>query len=294
MRIAPTTLKDTYHLCSGERFEEQPAAATCSGVLIDKDLLITAGHCIETDRGMQDVLVRLRLRLRRGGQARRGERERCLWLPSPGVAHVHRDEDRLRHHTARSRALGPRSISGSPWGHGGDHSRRCHGLHQRAPAQGRSRGRGAGARSSQYDFFALNSDTFEGSSGSAILDENYQLAGVLVRGGNDYQKTSSGCSVAEVVPADAGMPEWRWEQATYAGAAVDVLCGEGYPSQLLCGVDPSCGDGVCSLDAVDENCPEDCAAFCRENACTKGVGSVAPGAPVAQAERASMTAKIAA
>jgi len=47
--ISQTTLGQTYHLCEGQRFEDEPAAATCSGVLIDKDLLITAGHCVETD-----------------------------------------------------------------------------------------------------------------------------------------------------------------------------------------------------------------------------------------------------
>jgi hypothetical protein len=32
-------------LCDGVRFGEEPAAATCSGVLIADDLVLTAGHC---------------------------------------------------------------------------------------------------------------------------------------------------------------------------------------------------------------------------------------------------------
>jgi Trypsin len=33
-------------LCEGEPFAAQPAAAFCSGVLIDWDLVLTAGHCL--------------------------------------------------------------------------------------------------------------------------------------------------------------------------------------------------------------------------------------------------------
>src|SRR5689334_11060014 len=33
-------------LCDGERFANQPAAAFCSGVLVDWDLVLTAAHCI--------------------------------------------------------------------------------------------------------------------------------------------------------------------------------------------------------------------------------------------------------
>jgi hypothetical protein len=33
-------------LCRGERFVDQPAAAFCTGVLVDWDLVLTAGHCV--------------------------------------------------------------------------------------------------------------------------------------------------------------------------------------------------------------------------------------------------------
>ena len=35
-------------LCAGERFAEQPTGAFCSGSLVGPDLVMTAGHCIET------------------------------------------------------------------------------------------------------------------------------------------------------------------------------------------------------------------------------------------------------
>ena len=35
------------NLCAGSRFEDQQRSASCSGVLIDDDLVLTAGHCID-------------------------------------------------------------------------------------------------------------------------------------------------------------------------------------------------------------------------------------------------------
>ena len=36
-------------LCDDQRFLDQPTAASCSGTLIDDDLYLTAGHCIDTE-----------------------------------------------------------------------------------------------------------------------------------------------------------------------------------------------------------------------------------------------------
>ncbi len=41
-----TTLGFAHRLCVGEPFAEQPAQASCSGTLIDDDLILTAGHCV--------------------------------------------------------------------------------------------------------------------------------------------------------------------------------------------------------------------------------------------------------
>jgi len=38
--------KDMYRLCPEEKFRDQVSAAYCSGTLIDKDIIFTAGHCV--------------------------------------------------------------------------------------------------------------------------------------------------------------------------------------------------------------------------------------------------------
>ena len=43
--ITAPLFKEIYRLCPNERFKDQPAASNCSGTLIEKDIILTAGHC---------------------------------------------------------------------------------------------------------------------------------------------------------------------------------------------------------------------------------------------------------
>lgn len=40
--------KDSHKICSNERFANQDAAADCTGYLVAPDIILTAGHCIES------------------------------------------------------------------------------------------------------------------------------------------------------------------------------------------------------------------------------------------------------
>lgn len=46
--IGGVTLGEQMQLCPNERFYEQLAPGSCSGFLVGKDIIVTAGHCIET------------------------------------------------------------------------------------------------------------------------------------------------------------------------------------------------------------------------------------------------------
>ncbi|MGB0454939.1 MAG: trypsin-like serine peptidase, partial [Bacteriovoracaceae bacterium] len=46
-QVLSKTLEDE-GLCSDEKFADQPVTAACSGFLVGDDLLVTAGHCIES------------------------------------------------------------------------------------------------------------------------------------------------------------------------------------------------------------------------------------------------------
>jgi V8-like Glu-specific endopeptidase len=52
----PTSLKESIEACEGEKFSQQPNAASCSGFLVGPNLLVTAGHCMEDITDCEDNL----------------------------------------------------------------------------------------------------------------------------------------------------------------------------------------------------------------------------------------------
>ena len=51
VEITAPLFKEIYRLCHTERFRDQMTAANCSGTLIEKDVILTAGHCF-AERGL--------------------------------------------------------------------------------------------------------------------------------------------------------------------------------------------------------------------------------------------------
>ena len=47
-KIRTTNLNDSLGICKDEKFASEPQLSTCSGFLIAPDILVTAGHCVNT------------------------------------------------------------------------------------------------------------------------------------------------------------------------------------------------------------------------------------------------------
>lgn len=272
LALAVPNLGHAYELCDGERFAEQPIAADCSGTLIDGDLVLTAAHCF-TDTACTDYLYvfdyfyKDRDELERLGAADVYACRRVIALENHGSGAA----DKVDYAVVQlDRAVSDRrpvAVRDTPLTAGERLS--VLGTGSGLPIKIDSGARVVAPRAQRRDYFALDSDTFEGSSGSAIVDAEYMLVGVLVRGGRDYIERA-GCQVVNRLDAavEGELPDGDLghEEGTYAQRAIEGVCGQGFASQRLCAIETRCGDGYCTGDETRTSCAIDCDP-CEDGVC---------------------------
>jgi hypothetical protein len=252
-------------VCSGEAFAEQPAAAFCSGVLVDWDLVLTAGHCARF-RDVADFSVVFdyyyaepadrelgKLAVRSGSIATPVQIVAEALDPPGAVPRLDYAwfrlarpvADRYRpvpiHARPPSLQVGdPILTIGSP--HGVPLKRDATGIVEEPAAN--------------EGFFVARTDTSAGWSGGGAYDASGALVGIVARGGADLVDTLEGCNAVNHVPP--GEP--AEEQFTYAHEALEALCNV-EPARELCdderesprnagprpSIEPTAAEGSCSL-----------------------------------------------
>jgi hypothetical protein len=268
VEAAPLASWDDF--CAGTPFLDQPTAATCGGVLIDDDLLLTAAHCLsrvptcrsydyvfdyaEGQPGAVDPLSRTKVY---------GCRAVAVSFESPPDADTHLDYAVVQLDRPVDPSLAPVNLAPSAALSAG----------QAVVVIGYPGGLPAkidpanviDPRAATLDFFQLGSDTFDGSSGSGVFDASDNLIGLFARGTTDFVDRGTCRAIRVVTTPDPS----SGESATYLQPALQALCAAGWPSARLCGTAPSCGDGVCSAPSeTPDSCPADCAVpSCGDGLC---------------------------
>jgi V8-like Glu-specific endopeptidase len=195
--LPPYTISDDMGLCETERFADQPSAVSCSGFLVGPDLLVTAGHCIQTQKDCDDVTWVFDYKVKSDSE------KTDILVPSKDtykcskviesklfssytlkkdyalikLDRVVKGRTPLKFRTSGKVALKTDlTVIGHPSG-----------LPQKV-------GGGAKVLSNGHDnYFKTNLDTFGGNSGSAVFNTKTGLVeGILVRGAKDYDKVG-GC-----------------------------------------------------------------------------------------------------
>lgn len=269
------SLQDAQDLCPGERFGNQPTAAACSGVLLDDDLVLTAGHCIDTVTPCDayDYVFNYHLvEQDRLAEIRDEDVYSCVRVVSqespevigqpPDFAIVQLDrpvEDSkspvvIRPATPLSEQE-PLAMIG--FGSG-------------LPAKIDSGGSVADPRASQLDFFVANVDAFQGHSGSATFDSQDRLAGILISGrAPDYVDSEDQSCKRVSVYEDSQAGEIIHNIAPIVAS----LCDDGEGAAELC--DPkACGGEPCGSTPLPSAGPGDFPALSSD--CSASTSSTSP------------------
>lgn len=196
-------------MCASERFSEQPTVANCSGFLVGKDKLVTAGHCIEgefdcknnswvfdykVDHPTQSEVIVDKSSVYKCKKVIKQELDGTTDQDYALIELEKVVEDRkfLKVRKEGKPKVGDKLVViGHPSG---------------LPTKITG---GASIRSINDVFFVADLDTYGGNSGSAVFNaKTGTVEGILVRGAQDYTWDSDqGCRVSNVISQDSGRGE---------------------------------------------------------------------------------------
>lgn len=196
-------------VCNTERFSQQLAAANCSGFLVAPDKLVTAGHCINTafDCSQHSWVFDFAntQEEKTSFSFNKSQVYRCTGIierqkdfkTQSDYALIKLDRPVLGRAPLRIRTSGKPAndavltVIGHPSG-----------LPTKITAAADMR------NNSNPIFFVTNADTYSGNSGSAVVDARTGIVeGILVRGDQDYARSSAGCMESVYRDQDDGRGE---------------------------------------------------------------------------------------
>ena len=240
-----TTFGDSRPLCSTERFRDQLNAPICSGFLVGENLVVTAGHCIETQKECKDLVFVFDYAMENAENLKRQSLKnayRCKEMIGRkkidtgadwALVELERNvTDREPLKIRQSGELQPGDelyVVGHPSG---------------LPTKLTD---GAYVRSRDQDngFFVANLDTYGGNSGSAVFNaKTNEIEGILVRGEQDFEY-KNGCMVSK----KCGDEDCRGEDVTYISEVCQLNGKECVVEQepaLNWNPNPSTGNNFCS------------------------------------------------
>jgi len=210
------------HLCSDQIYFDQPVAAYCSGFVVGSDLIVTAGHCVDSPIALAGIRIIFGYRRTRTAKGFRIQTE----IPKRDVYKISQIIEKKRNDNGADYALiqvdrkirdhlplpldfdNPVAENDELYAIGFPT-----GLPMKLADQ-------AFVRAVSPDgYFVSNLDTFSGNSGSPVLRANsLEVVGILVRGGTDYTAKRDYCQVAFVCPEVQGC---RGEDSTLVSALSD-------------------------------------------------------------------------
>lgn len=231
-QLKEETLRASFNVCEDQRFANQPSAANCSGFLVGKNLLVTAGHCVNSEYDCADNVWVFDYKMnsetnQANTKIATNNVYKCKQIINYQYAYgidndyalIELDREVEGREVLKLRTEGAIAegeeivVIGHPSG---------------LPTKVAG---GAKVRSIEpKEYFTANLDTFGGNSGSAVFNAETDLVeGILVRGEQDYEfDMERGCRVVKECKDD----ECRGEDVTKITEIKELL----YIDQLILAV----------------------------------------------------------
>lgn len=198
-------------ICESERFSDQITAANCSGFLVGEDLLVTAGHCIESlaDCAKYSWVFDYKKEFKehRADIVTKNEVYNCSEIIERKLETFGKNDYALIRLKRKVKGRTPLKFRTSGKPNRGDEIVVI-GHPTGLPTKIAD---GAKIRSLKSKYFKANLDTYGGNSGSAVFNANSGVVeGILVRGATDYI-SRNGCRESNRETDNGG----RGEDVTY-------------------------------------------------------------------------------
>lgn len=236
-------------LCEGEAHYDQPTAPSCSATLIDDDLVLTAGHCVD-GWDCADQRFVFGWYYDREGEIHARTRDDVFSCAEVVVTEYTAANDYAIVRLDRPAPGPPMVVRTSPviTGEAVSLAGYPFGLPMKVVENGIVNGAISPSR------FYARLDAQPGNSGSGVYDAELRVLGDLTNGPVEALVRDGDCNRLAVIGEDVS----RTELISSVIPAITALCASGHESERLCGV---CGDGVCGeLEACDADCTPDAGA----------------------------------
>jgi len=223
LRIDHRTLGEDEDLCVGEAFFDQQVGASCSGTLVDWDLVLTAGHCVDDLAECQARLFVFDLFYEAPGQLANIGPQDVFQCRKIVARRNSGDIDyalvQLDRPVTAPRRPAPVSMLDMPLTLGSSVS--VVGFPDGIPAKLDSEGVVIIDGTPDLEAFDATLDTFGGNSGSGVYNAEGVLVGNLARGQTDYVRNGA-CWVVNQLPAEGDNGDG--EEVVYVARALEGLC----------------------------------------------------------------------
>jgi hypothetical protein len=197
--LVTSAFQQAYGLCNSEPFRKQPVGAFCSGFLVARDVVATAGHCVDATTlssirfvfGFRMVNANAAQTKIANGEIYRGTELLGRRLTPGGLdwalVRLNRPVQNHRPTPVRRRRRIGAGVRLHVIGHP------C-GLPTKVAAGAKVRD------NTPTPFFVANLDTYGGNSGSPVFNSaTHKVEGILVRGERDFRQQGN-CQVSLVCP----------------------------------------------------------------------------------------------